>query len=215
MGIRFLCPNGHKLNVKGFLAGKRGICPECDTRFLVPMESGGRVEALEEPAEASESPEPAMASPRGLSQGSEAHLAGTDWHIRSASGDEQGPIPYSHVKMQIAKGDIDKDSWVWRTGWLDWQRANDVFPEIESSSNSVDAIPTEANSITIEDSGDISAKPDVSREDASGFVPEESVAVATHRRLQRERRQRARIITFILTGLICLLALVLVIILSR
>jgi hypothetical protein len=49
MGIRFQCPNGHSLNVKTFLAGKRGICPECDARFIVPLESGGRVEAIDEP----------------------------------------------------------------------------------------------------------------------------------------------------------------------
>ena len=39
MGIRFLCPNGHKLNVKAFLAGQRGICPHCGERFLIPSES--------------------------------------------------------------------------------------------------------------------------------------------------------------------------------
>jgi hypothetical protein len=36
MGIRLHCPNGHKLNVKSFLAGKRGICPECGARFDIP-----------------------------------------------------------------------------------------------------------------------------------------------------------------------------------
>jgi hypothetical protein len=36
MGIRFLCPNGHRLNVKSFLAGKRAICPDCGARVLVP-----------------------------------------------------------------------------------------------------------------------------------------------------------------------------------
>lgn len=46
MGIRFECPNGHHLNVKEFLAGKRGICPDCDARFIVPVESGGRAEAV-------------------------------------------------------------------------------------------------------------------------------------------------------------------------
>lgn len=39
MGIRFLCPNGHKLNVKTFLAGRRGICPYCGAKFQIPMES--------------------------------------------------------------------------------------------------------------------------------------------------------------------------------
>ena len=36
MGVRFQCPNGHALHVKANLAGKRGICPKCDARFIVP-----------------------------------------------------------------------------------------------------------------------------------------------------------------------------------
>jgi hypothetical protein len=39
MGIRFYCPNGHKLNVKEFQAGRRGICPYCGTKFLIPYQS--------------------------------------------------------------------------------------------------------------------------------------------------------------------------------
>jgi hypothetical protein len=39
MGIRFHCPNGHKLNVKAFLAGKRAICPKCGAKVLVPSVS--------------------------------------------------------------------------------------------------------------------------------------------------------------------------------
>ncbi len=38
MGIKFLCPNGHKLHVKSFLAGKRAICPQCGERVIVPAE---------------------------------------------------------------------------------------------------------------------------------------------------------------------------------
>jgi hypothetical protein len=38
MGIRFRCPNGHKLNVKTFLAGKRGVCPDCGQTFRIPPE---------------------------------------------------------------------------------------------------------------------------------------------------------------------------------
>ena len=52
MGIRFLCPSGHKLNVKSFLAGKRGICPHCGAKFEIPFESV-----------ASAPPPPAMAGP--------------------------------------------------------------------------------------------------------------------------------------------------------
>ena len=36
MGIRFTCPSGHKLHVKTFLAGKRGVCPHCGAKFVIP-----------------------------------------------------------------------------------------------------------------------------------------------------------------------------------
>ena len=36
MGIRFTCPSGHKLHVKAFLAGKRGVCPHCGAKFVIP-----------------------------------------------------------------------------------------------------------------------------------------------------------------------------------
>jgi hypothetical protein len=39
MGIRFFCPNGHKLNVKEFQAGRRGICPFCGAKILIPTHS--------------------------------------------------------------------------------------------------------------------------------------------------------------------------------
>ena len=39
MGIRFFCPNGHKLNVKEFQAGRRGICPFCGARIQIPTQS--------------------------------------------------------------------------------------------------------------------------------------------------------------------------------
>ncbi len=39
MGIRFFCPNGHKLHVKEFQAGLRGICPHCGARMLIPHQS--------------------------------------------------------------------------------------------------------------------------------------------------------------------------------
>ena len=39
MGIKFHCPNGHKLNVKAFLAGKRAVCPKCGQKVVVPEQS--------------------------------------------------------------------------------------------------------------------------------------------------------------------------------
>jgi hypothetical protein len=39
MGIRFYCPNGHKMNVKEFQAGLKGICPACGAKVQIPLES--------------------------------------------------------------------------------------------------------------------------------------------------------------------------------
>jgi hypothetical protein len=42
MGIRCYCPNGHKLNIKAFQAGLRGICPRCGESFVIPRHSTRR-----------------------------------------------------------------------------------------------------------------------------------------------------------------------------
>ena len=40
MGIRFICPNcQRRLNVKSFLAGKKGLCPKCGGKIRIPTES--------------------------------------------------------------------------------------------------------------------------------------------------------------------------------
>ena len=46
MGIKFRCPNGHKLHVKSFLAGKKGVCPKCGTKVDVPLVSAATVRAV-------------------------------------------------------------------------------------------------------------------------------------------------------------------------
>jgi hypothetical protein len=49
MGIRFNCPNGHKLNVKEFLAGKRGVCPQCGAKFIIPTPAEGAAAEVPQP----------------------------------------------------------------------------------------------------------------------------------------------------------------------
>lgn len=39
MGIRFYCPNGCKVHVKSFQAGRRGICPHCGAGVDIPLTS--------------------------------------------------------------------------------------------------------------------------------------------------------------------------------
>jgi hypothetical protein len=68
MGIKFNCPNGHKLNVKSFLAGKKGVCPHCGAKFRIPMEGGDDGDDRPAPAHGSNGTKPramAVAAPTG------------------------------------------------------------------------------------------------------------------------------------------------------
>jgi hypothetical protein len=74
MGIRFYCPNGHKLNVKEFQAGRRGICPHCGAKVEIPTEST-RPPSWQEKGQTKPASDPAAsggaeaASPSGSPQG--------------------------------------------------------------------------------------------------------------------------------------------------
>ena len=58
MGIRFICDACHKkLNVKSFLAGKRGVCPKCGASIDIPVES------TRKSSSGAENREPALARP--------------------------------------------------------------------------------------------------------------------------------------------------------
>ena len=60
MGIRFFCPNGHKLNVKEFQRGLAGICPHCGARLHVPLAStrrSSRAKNARSPGDASQASE--------------------------------------------------------------------------------------------------------------------------------------------------------------
>lgn len=90
MGIRFSCPNGHRLNVKAFLAGRRGICPFCGAKFTIPSQSTAPAGEL--------APDPADASPEAGSTELPTAVPGGDFerelarHIEaSAAANPSGP----------------------------------------------------------------------------------------------------------------------------
>ena len=58
MGIKFKCPAcTKKINVKTYLAGKKGICPHCSARVDIPAESDpGRADDPDEGREAFAAP---------------------------------------------------------------------------------------------------------------------------------------------------------------
>jgi hypothetical protein len=69
MGIIAYCPRGHRMKVKDQLAGRKGICPECGTRFRIPQESQSGPSAGSATAPAASSGEPAGSPPATSSSG--------------------------------------------------------------------------------------------------------------------------------------------------
>ncbi len=201
MGIRFHCPNGHKLNVKTFLAGKRGICPDCDARFIVPTESGGTVEAIDDaipaimPLEEDLELDLEPASPVGL--------ATELWHVRTDSGEQHGPATMSLVKTWITDGTISRDTWVWKTGWLDWQRASDVFPELGAV---MEAVPIVRPKSFVEESIAI---------ETENKLPSDPGATSMYQRRQRQKKDQIKMLTLFLGGMVILLLIVMIAVLLR
>jgi len=150
MGVRFFCPNGHKLHVKSFLAGKRGICPHCDVRFTIPHESTGRVAAVASsrragthvtPTRTAQRPTAPVAlpiAPAGLTDiphsGDAVESGGdagkTQWYVRPPSGGQYGPADTPVLQEWIEQGRVPPDARVWRDGWDDWRIASDVIGEL-------------------------------------------------------------------------------------
>lgn len=119
MGIRFLCPNGHKLNVKAELAGKRGSCPECGAKILIPAASPS-LETTPAPASST----PAAAAPPVAQAVAAAPLGA--WHFRSPSGEQHGPLSELQLRASITGGRVTADTLLWREGWPEWRPASSV-----------------------------------------------------------------------------------------
>jgi hypothetical protein len=159
MGVRFQCPQGHKLHVKAELAGKRGICPECGAKFVVPAFNGGRVaeDASAAPATgAASSPStslpaspaasvdppggsvfiqtqtpPSVAPPAAATAPSPAaNHEPIAWYVRPAAGGQFGPATTEVFQKWIEDGRVAVDSWVWRTGWADWKAGGEALAQI-------------------------------------------------------------------------------------
>jgi hypothetical protein len=159
MGIKFHCPNGHKLNVKAFLAGKRGVCPKCGTKFRIPTESEPGLDSdLDEEDAAGSSISRSNGSGAATATAAAVHSPaapavatapvaaptgrGTDtdpieenpaaiWYVRPPTGGQYGPARGDIMRRWLSEGRVSSDSLVWREGWTDWQNAGKTFPVLE------------------------------------------------------------------------------------
>jgi hypothetical protein len=221
MGIRFYCPNGHRLHVKSFLAGKRGICPHCATRFRIPLDSeiprgSPKVKPDSQAAEAA-------AAANGKRQGAVAAIVATStekpqgqvinlsldpiaeapdavWYVRPPSGGQYGPAKGEVMRRWILEGRVSADSLVWREGWSDWTTAGPVFPTLNSGNS------TPAASLPKREAVSLQLQPAASD---SPSAPRQAAVTA------RAAPQPKSLATVIILGLIVLaLVVVLVMVLS-
>jgi hypothetical protein len=55
------------------------------------------------------------------------------WFVRPPSGGQFGPAPGKVLREWIAAGRVTPESYVWREGWPEWQRAWAVFGDLASA----------------------------------------------------------------------------------
>ena len=159
MGIRFYCPNGHKLNVKEKLAGKRGICPQCGIKLLIPPKStrpssreersqqgmlaggaGGNPNEFDvfmddpEMEIAPDGRRPPEIQTQMIDATTMLSLAFDDpevvWYVQFPDGQQYGPATLPIIRTWIKEHRISPTMLVWREGWQDWLEAGQVFPEV-------------------------------------------------------------------------------------
>jgi hypothetical protein len=169
MGIKFHCPNGHKLNVKAFLAGKRGVCPKCGARMRIPTNSDASlVDSDLEETDASQHPSKSNGAGRVAAPAVSAAPAaagavpvtGDDdpiaqapsaiWYVRPPTGGQYGPARGDVMRRWLTEGRVSSDSLVWREGWTDWQTAGKLFPTLNAAGTvAAPAAPVSEPSTTV------------------------------------------------------------------
>jgi hypothetical protein len=160
MGIRFYCPNGHKVNVKDFQAGQKGLCPVCGTAMQIPQEStrpssreaknrsqrgqtGAVTGAVIAPAPVAPpvatsgqplgSAAAATSSAKAAAGGAADPLVAAGdvvWYVRPSAGGQFGPAAADVMRTWLGEERIAPDTLVWREGWPDWREAGQVFPRL-------------------------------------------------------------------------------------
>lgn len=129
MGIRFNCSNGHKIHVKAFLAGKRGICPECGVTVQIPIVDPATVatnSAPSAPPKADRSPPPVRSDLRDE----------VEWYVRIPGGEQFGPASSDEFRDWVEQGRVGTDCMVWRQGWKDWKSWDTARPLVQVSAPS-------------------------------------------------------------------------------
>ena len=197
MGIRFSCSNGHKLNVKDELAGRRGRCPECGVSVQIPQQTE-RTESSSFSVVIDTSKTEKNESPEGRALLADPNAV---WYLQVPHGPQYGPATGAVVESWIKERRVSPEMLVWKEGWSNWIPAKNAFPELTdvfSNTLKFDRPPSQESDSIPANSPVISLTPQV----RSKIV-------------RRKKMSRNTVILASLTGLIILLGILLVWVLSR
>lgn len=226
MGVRFECPAGHKLHVKAELAGKRGICPECGVKFIVPSFSGQRVPEDNGPPEGtiaagagptatSSTSTPPIAKSVPGAQPPPAAVETATWYIRPASGGQFGPADDATFAQWVTEGRVAADSWVWRDGWADWKAGGEALRDFKRRPVG-NAPPAAAASELFETSFDVEEPMSaVGVTTATAAATIQPTGADARRAETRRRKQQVRMFSIVLSIVALLMLVALVFVLSR
>jgi hypothetical protein len=138
MGIRFFCPNGHKLNVKSQLAGLKGYCPDCGAELTIPMtstrksskEGGGLINNTEIQNQIQDII--STFNDSTVLQNPILKDESIEWHIHNPDDkSQQGPLTNQTIKELLQQNQIKPHFFIWYEGLPDWVPASSIFPELE------------------------------------------------------------------------------------
>ena len=231
MGIRFLCPNGHRLNVKSHLAGMRGICPDCDAKFMIPSESGGQVSAAtpEQVAATAAAPIAQAAAPAPVA----AESVATAVPAAAAPAPPPTPAPVTAPSNEVpvpppaaTPATNLPDMWYVQSGGQQFGPANvETFQAwVADGRVPADSLVWRSGWADWKSGSDALAElnlPTVSPtqqaapDAAAAEVSTNSLPASNYQAKRRQRRDRARMVTLILGALVFLLLVVLVVVLAR
>ena len=146
MGIRFACHVcDKKLNIKSELAGRRGICPSCATRFRIPLQDAEKSSPIVDDVEANliaAEGEPTVPAQSAASAAADPTLSAPSpttilddesegtWYVRPPSGGQYGPANTELLKQWIDEGRVAATALLWREGWPQWRDASEALPEL-------------------------------------------------------------------------------------
>ena len=187
MGIRFSCSNGHKLNIKTELAGRKGFCPQCGVAVRIPREN-----------EKPEKPEKKTSGPTVTTLSADPNAV---WYLQVPHGPQYGPATGAVVENWIKERRVSPEMLVWKEGWDHWLEAKNAFPELAqlfSNALNIDLPPVAKN------------------ESALPGIPLVSLTPQTREKIRKKKKlSRNMLILTALTGLIVLLGILLIGILHR